>query len=154
MVYVEDGQEAVDYYCEHAGEIDLVTGTQAIVQDDVKFAQLGLAVIDEQHKFGVIQRQKLRQIEALLRDIYRLPTDPSDEEPANEVTRALEETRATKQIGHSLDASVSICAEEEPFELLHSYSDELYYPAGYQDLYTKYSGEGGVTLSSFFRNAA
>ena len=42
-----------------------------------------------------------------------------------EVTRALEEARATKQIGHSLDASVSICAEEEPFELLHSFSDEL-----------------------------
>ncbi len=44
-----------------AGEIDLVIGTQAIVQDDVKFARLGLAVIDEQHKFGVLQRAQLRK---------------------------------------------------------------------------------------------
>ena len=38
-----------------AGEIDLVVGTQALVQEDVRFAQLGLVVIDEQHKFGVHQ---------------------------------------------------------------------------------------------------
>src|SRR5262249_25310430 len=39
-----------------AGEVDLVIGTHAIVQDDVRFAKLGLVVIDEQHKFGVRQR--------------------------------------------------------------------------------------------------
>lgn len=43
-----------------AGEVDLVTGTQAIIQEDVSFAKLGLVVIDEQHKFGVRQRAKLR----------------------------------------------------------------------------------------------
>ena len=35
------------------GEMQLVVGTQAVIQDDVQFAKLGLAVIDEQHKFGV-----------------------------------------------------------------------------------------------------
>jgi ATP-dependent DNA helicase RecG len=44
-----------------AGEIDLVVGTQAIVQSGVDFAKLGLVVIDEQHRFGVEQRAKLRQ---------------------------------------------------------------------------------------------
>ncbi len=44
-----------------AGEIDLVVGTQAIVQEDVSFAKLGLVVIDEQHKFGVRQRAVLKQ---------------------------------------------------------------------------------------------
>ena len=44
-----------------AGEIDIVVGTQAIIQDDVEFARLGLVVIDEQHKFGVRQRATLRQ---------------------------------------------------------------------------------------------
>jgi len=44
-----------------AGEIDVVFGTHAIIQDDVKFNQLGLAVIDEQHKFGVKHRASLRQ---------------------------------------------------------------------------------------------
>jgi len=44
-----------------AGEIDLVIGTHAVVQEDVRFAKLGLVVIDEQHKFGVRQRAVLRQ---------------------------------------------------------------------------------------------
>lgn len=41
-----------------AGEVQLVVGTQAVIQSDVRFARLGLAVIDEQHKFGVAQRAK------------------------------------------------------------------------------------------------
>jgi len=44
-----------------AGQIDLVIGTHAVVQQDVRFAKLGLVVIDEQHKFGVRQRAALRQ---------------------------------------------------------------------------------------------
>ena len=44
-----------------AGEVDLVVGTQAIIQEDVSFAKLGLVVIDEQHKFGVQQRATLKQ---------------------------------------------------------------------------------------------
>ncbi|MBN1394339.1 MAG: ATP-dependent DNA helicase RecG, partial [Pirellulales bacterium] len=43
-----------------AGQIDLVVGTQAIIQEDVSFAKLGLVVIDEQHKFGVRQRAVLK----------------------------------------------------------------------------------------------
>lgn len=42
-----------------AGEVDLVIGTHALITDDTKFACLGLAIIDEQHRFGVAQRQKL-----------------------------------------------------------------------------------------------
>ncbi len=38
------------------GETQLVIGTQAVIQKDVEFAKLGVAVIDEQHKFGVAQR--------------------------------------------------------------------------------------------------
>jgi ATP-dependent DNA helicase RecG len=47
-----------------AGEVQLVVGTQAILQEDVRFAKLGLVVIDEQHKFGVRQRATLRGGEA------------------------------------------------------------------------------------------
>jgi ATP-dependent DNA helicase RecG len=43
-----------------AGEIDLVIGTHAVIQEDVPFASLALAVIDEQQKFGVLQRAALR----------------------------------------------------------------------------------------------
>ncbi len=42
-----------------AGEVQLIVGTQAVIQKDVKFADLALAVIDEQHKFGVMQRAHL-----------------------------------------------------------------------------------------------
>ena len=41
------------------GEIDLVIGTHALITDDTIFNKLGLAIIDEQHRFGVAQRQKL-----------------------------------------------------------------------------------------------
>jgi ATP-dependent DNA helicase RecG len=44
-----------------AGNIDLVVGTHAVIQQDVEFAKLGLVVIDEQHKFGVRQRALLKQ---------------------------------------------------------------------------------------------
>jgi ATP-dependent DNA helicase RecG len=39
-----------------SGEVELVVGTQAVIQADVTFQRLGVAVIDEQHKFGVAQR--------------------------------------------------------------------------------------------------
>ncbi len=45
-----------------AGAVDLVIGTQALIQDDVQFARLGLVVIDEQHKFGVNQRAQVRRL--------------------------------------------------------------------------------------------
>ena len=41
------------------GEVDLVIGTHALITDDTAFRNLGLAIIDEQHRFGVAQRQKL-----------------------------------------------------------------------------------------------
>ena len=42
-----------------SGEINLVIGTHALLTDDTEFKNLGLVVIDEQHRFGVEQRQKL-----------------------------------------------------------------------------------------------
>ena len=41
------------------GDIDLAVGTHALLQDDVSFARLGLAIVDEQHRFGVAQRRRL-----------------------------------------------------------------------------------------------
>ncbi len=43
-----------------AGEIDLLIGTHALIEDSVEFARLGLAIVDEQHRFGVAQRLALR----------------------------------------------------------------------------------------------
>ncbi len=43
------------------GDVDIVVGTTAILSDKIKFANLGIAVVDEQHKFGVRQRASLKQ---------------------------------------------------------------------------------------------
>lgn len=43
------------------GSLDCVIGTHALIQDDVVFNDLGLVIIDEQHRFGVNQRRKLRE---------------------------------------------------------------------------------------------
>jgi ATP-dependent DNA helicase RecG len=42
------------------GEIDLLIGTQAIIEDQVRFRRLGLVIVDEEHRFGVRQRDRLR----------------------------------------------------------------------------------------------
>ena len=44
-----------------AGRIDLAVGTHALIQERTRFASLGLAVVDEQHRFGVVQRQALAE---------------------------------------------------------------------------------------------
>jgi ATP-dependent DNA helicase RecG len=44
-----------------AGEVHAVVGTHAVIQESVAFARLGLVVIDEQHRFGVLQRAALRE---------------------------------------------------------------------------------------------
>ena len=44
-----------------SGEAQLVIGTHAVIEEKVRFARLGLAIIDEQHRFGVAQRLALRQ---------------------------------------------------------------------------------------------
>ena len=43
-----------------AGNVDIVVGTHALIQEGVAFRQLGIAVVDEQHRFGAIQRQDLK----------------------------------------------------------------------------------------------
>ncbi|MFN0123382.1 MAG: ATP-dependent DNA helicase RecG [Blastocatellia bacterium] len=44
-----------------SGDVDIVIGTHAVIQEAVQFHKLGFAVIDEQHRFGVLQRAELRR---------------------------------------------------------------------------------------------
>ena len=57
------------------GKIDILVGTHAVIQDDVKFHNLRLAVIDEQHRFGVKQRSKLKEKTAKL-DLLTMTATP------------------------------------------------------------------------------
>lgn len=44
-----------------AGTIDIVIGTHALIEEKVRFADLRLVIVDEQHRFGVLQRERLRE---------------------------------------------------------------------------------------------
>ena len=57
------------------GKVDIVIGTHRLLQDDVKFYDLGLLIIDEEHRFGVIQKEKIRKINAMV-DTLRLTATP------------------------------------------------------------------------------
>ena len=44
-----------------AGTVDVIVGTHALIEDDVQFRDLRLVIVDEQHRFGVLQRERLRE---------------------------------------------------------------------------------------------
>lgn len=55
-------------------EIDCIIGTHALIQDDVKFNNVGLVITDEQHRFGVNQRQLLREKGAMTNVLFMTAT--------------------------------------------------------------------------------
>ena len=59
-----------------AGEVDIVVGTHALIQDKVAFKSLGVAVIDEQHRFGVEQRAALRSKGDAVPDVLVMTATP------------------------------------------------------------------------------
>ena len=58
------------------GLVDIVVGTHALIQDDVRFAKLSLVVTDEQHRFGVEQRAKLANKSAYAPDVLIMTATP------------------------------------------------------------------------------
>ncbi len=58
-----------------AGKIDLVIGTHKLIQPDVKFKNLGLVIIDEEHRFGVRQKEQLKRMRAEV-DVLTLTATP------------------------------------------------------------------------------
>ena len=59
-----------------SGEIQIVVGTHALLQPDVGFANLGLVIVDEQHKFGVLQRAILRKKASQQPDVLVMTATP------------------------------------------------------------------------------
>jgi len=58
-----------------AGEIDIVIGTHKLIQKDVKFKNLGLVIVDEEHRFGVRQKEQLKALRAEV-DVLTLTATP------------------------------------------------------------------------------
>jgi len=69
-------QRAILHEQLEAGEIDILVGTHALIEDKVKFKNLGLVVIDEQHRFGVEQRAKLWRKNAIPPHILVMTATP------------------------------------------------------------------------------
>nr|WP_090442300.1 transcription-repair coupling factor [Pseudomonas benzenivorans] len=65
--------EAIQQLAE--GKVDIVIGTHKLLQDDVKFANLGLVIIDEEHRFGVRQKEQLKALRSEV-DILTLTATP------------------------------------------------------------------------------
>ena len=57
------------------GTVDIVIGTHKLVQDDIKFRNLGLVIIDEEHRFGVRQKEQLKRLRANV-DILTMTATP------------------------------------------------------------------------------
>jgi transcription-repair coupling factor (superfamily II helicase) len=57
------------------GQVDIVIGTHKLLQDNIKFKQLGLVIIDEEHRFGVKQKERFKALRAEV-DILTLTATP------------------------------------------------------------------------------
>ncbi len=97
-----------------AGSVDILVGTHAVVEETVQFARLGLAVIDEQHRFGVAQRAKLWAKSANPPHILVMTATP--------IPRTLAMT-----IYGDLDVSVidELPPGRKPVHTLHKYDNQL-----------------------------
>ncbi len=58
------------------GDIQIIVGTHALIEDTVKFRRLGVAVIDEQHRFGVAQRARMWQKSAVAPHVLVMTATP------------------------------------------------------------------------------
>ena len=62
MVKTADSKSIVNQL--ESGEIDIVIGTHRLLQPDIEFSNLGLVIIDEEHRFGVRQKEHLKKLRA------------------------------------------------------------------------------------------
>jgi len=93
------------------GEIDLVIGTHALIQEGVKFSNLALVIVDEQHRFGVEQRAKLS----------RDPKNPNTSELSEKKDKIIEKDLSYKLYGIFFEIQKEIdrfCREKQYADLL------------------------------------
>ncbi len=73
--FVDDETQARTIEGIKAGQVDIVVGTHRLLQRDVQFKRLGLLIVDEEHRFGVMQKERLKKLRTQL-DVLSLSATP------------------------------------------------------------------------------
>jgi transcription-repair coupling factor (superfamily II helicase) len=73
--FVDDETQARTIEGIKGGQVDIVVGTHRLLQRDVRFKRLGLLIVDEEHRFGVMQKERLKKLRTQL-DVLSLSATP------------------------------------------------------------------------------
>ncbi len=73
--FVDDETQARNIEGLKSGQVDIVVGTHRLLQRDVRFKRLGLLIVDEEHRFGVMQKERLKKLRTQL-DVLSLSATP------------------------------------------------------------------------------
>ena len=110
-----------------AGEVDILIGTHAVLEDTVAFQRLGLVVIDEQHRFGVAQRAKLWHKPADAPTLPSLTGEGSGERPPHVLVMTATPIPRTLAMTVYGDLDVSVIDElppgRKPIETRHFWEE-------------------------------
>lgn len=107
------------------GEIDIVIGTHALLQESVTFYRLGFIVIDEQHRFGVKQRQKLVDKGKKIPHILSMTATPIPRSLALTVYGELDISIITEKPKNRLPIETHIWSPNSRAQLYHIIDDEI-----------------------------
>jgi transcription-repair coupling factor (superfamily II helicase) len=122
--FASDEEEAKAIAGIRAGTVDIVIGTHRVLQKDVRFKRLGLVIIDEEQRFGVVQKERLKRLRANvdvltlsatpiprtlhmavagIRDMSVIQTPPEDRQPIKTYVTADEDELVKQVIERELD---------------------------------------------------
>ena len=127
-------------------ELDVVVGTHRLLSEDVKFADLGLIVVDEEHRFGVKHKERLKQLRletdvltltatpiprtlhqslAGLRDMTLMQTPPRDRSPVLTYVEPFDDGLIEEAIGRELDRGGQVFFVHNRIETIEAVADHL-----------------------------
>jgi len=129
-----------------AGKVDIVIGTHRLLSPDVSFAQLGLIIVDEEHRFGVKHKERLKQLKletdvltltatpiprtlhlslAGLRDMTLMQTPPRDRSPVLTFVEPWDDGLIEEGIARELDRGGQVFFVHNRIETIEAVSDHI-----------------------------
>ncbi|MFN9214681.1 MAG: transcription-repair coupling factor [Gemmatimonadota bacterium] len=127
-------------------EVDIVVGTHRLLSDDVRFADLGLVVVDEEHRFGVKHKEALKRLKldtdvltltatpiprtlhqamAGLRDLTLIQTAPRDRSPVLTYLEPFDDALLEEAMGRELDRGGQVFFVHNRIETIEAMADHL-----------------------------